>query len=531
MSEFQELRGVLNAIRREFTDVSVLCIPWLHLKHPSHPVQEKLMGRGAARTEDNIQRSWTARVANHIINGRSVFFRSALCVVNAARLSIKIAALRWTLRREIAALSGMKFRILAKSWGFGPKGPSDNEKDFYYGDLQRRLSSQDVQMLTLCGDANNSDWQTFARNHISVQSPFRLPELCLCPVMSPLSTAAAQIRASRALRRSASNTNNKTDKEARIEASLDCLNPAVTQDSLFFDVAGVATDTWKPQAFITLYEGHGWEKAAWWGIKTRDRNCRTVGYQHTVLFPEALSMLDPFVDIRERSIPDVVLALGDQTAQLLKSSHEKHGVDVARFGTFRYQGQQVSTSADPAVRTVLVLPEGIAEEAEALFRFAYQAAQAMPGYRFILRGHPQWPAEKALAQMHEPVLSLPNIEVSDRAKIDDDFQRASVLLYRGSSSVLYGILNGLLPVLVRLPDMFVSDPIYQLKTWKQICETAAELPAMLGRHESKTPGERDAEWQQAAAYVNRYITPVDEQSIESLLHAIGIKPTHTRCTA
>jgi len=242
-------------------------------------------------------------------------------------------------------------------------------------------------------------------------------------------------------------------------------------------------------------------------------------------------MIEPYVDDPKRSVPDVVLALGDQTAAILDAGHRQYGTQLVRFGTFRRQNAgMASAPADPSLRTVLVLPEGIAPEADVLFRFAYDCALAMPNYRFILRGHPQWPASRALSLIELPVQSLKNVEISQKASIQEDFDRASVLLYRGSSAALYGILSGLLAVNLQLPEMVNSDPIYQLTAWRKTCGTPAGLREIVEQFERQSADGRTSEWCSAADYVNRYIVPVDDRSVTAFLDAAGI-PRTDLCTA
>jgi len=532
MKTLEDLAGTLHAIRREFNSIPVLCIPWLHLKHPMHPVQEMLLlGKESVRTTGYKPSRVGARIAHSVERSSSAVLRTALCIANAARLACKLSRLRWTFGDAISEFSGRTFAVVARSWCFGPKPAPASANDFYYGDLQNRLAAQGVGMLLLCGDANDTEWQSFARECLSTGANFRVPELALCAPSLPLKVARDQIRSSLALRRRSRSATEPLLRHALEVASLDCLNPAVTQDSLHFEIARTATRLWKPQVFMTSYEGHGWEKAAWLGAKTERHSCRTVGYQHTALFSEALSMTQPYVDDRARSVPDIVLALGEQTAATLAASHRKHGTQLVRFGTFRRQGTQIAAApADPSIRTVLVLPEGIAPEAEALFRFAYECAVAMPAYRFILRGHPQWPALRALGLIDLRVQSLKNVEISQKAAIQEDFDRASVLLYRGSSAALYGILSGLLAVHLQVPEMVDSDPIYQLTSWRKTCGTVAGFQEIVGDFERQPEEGRADEWRNAADYVNRYIAPVDERSVAAFLDAAGIARTDL-CTA
>jgi hypothetical protein len=533
MNSLEDLAKALNSIRREFRSIPVLCIPWLHLKHPIHPVQELLLHgkRSFDPQAGTIPLAWSARVARSIERNPSWVLRTLLCAVNAARLAAKLARLRFAFRGDVSKLSGRTFAIVAKSWCFGPNPAPAAANDFYYGDMQKRLAAQGVSMLLLCGDGNDSDWQQFAAKCFSTETNFRVPELALCSPLTPFKVAGAQIGASLSLRGKSVPAAEPLLARAIRQASLDCLNPSVTQDSLHFEIAKTAVRKWQPEVFMTLYEGHGWEKAAWFGAKTERKSCRTAGYQHTALFSETLSMIQPFVDERDRSVPDVVLALGEQTAAVLDASHRQHGTRVVKFGTFRRQGNEAAAApADPSMRTILVLPEGIAQEADVLFRFAYDCAAALPEYRFILRGHPQWPASRAIPLIDLPLQSLKNIEVSQKAAIQEDFDRASVLLYRGSSAALYGILSGLLAVNLQLPEMVNSDPIYQLASWRKVCTTPSEFGAIVEKLERQTSEERTREWSSAADYVNRYLSPVDDKSLTSFLDATDIARTNL-CTA
>src|SRR6185503_9994253 len=114
---------------------------------------------------------------------------------------------------------------------------------------------------------------------------------------------------------------------------------------------------------------------------------------------------------------------------------------------------------------------------------------------------------------------------------EEDFRRSSALIYRGSSSVLYGILRGLLPINLQLPGMIDTDPIYQLDAWRKTCSTPAQLQALLKAHEQRSAEDRHQEWNRAAAYVNSYIVPVKDENLESFLNAVGIERTFERCTA
>src|SRR5262249_2339665 len=129
-------------------------------------------------------------------------------------------------RRELDRVKAEQFAVIAKTWCFGPERKTDD--DFYYGDLQQRLASKHFSMLLLCGDANNTDWKTFAKAHFSTSGLFRVPELVLAPTYAPLALAVSQIVTALRLRAHAYRSRDPLARRAARQASIDVLSPAVT---------------------------------------------------------------------------------------------------------------------------------------------------------------------------------------------------------------------------------------------------------------------------------------------------------------
>ncbi len=527
-----ELADALNRIRQTFPSVPVLCIPWIHLKHPLHPVQQEFLGlqsSGNTLADVEQQQGWIWRLARKISASDSWLLRALLCITNGVRLSIKVGFLKLEFRDPIKTLQLARFDMVAKTWCFGPARRS-NETDFYYGDLPERLARASIRLLLLCGDANDTSWRPFAKTHFSTQQPFKLPEWCLVPIAAPLMTACAQVGASLKLRRYALSADEQKIRKIAMRASLDVLLPAVTQPSLLFQIAKESVKRWNPAAFITLYEGHGWEKAAWWGAKLQNPECRTVGYQHTLLFPEALTMLQPFVDQPERSVPDIVLALGSYTARLIDAGHRAHGVCTLPFGSFRHDAPDTISPANPALRTVLVVPEGIMSEMQLMFRFAADCARLMPSHQFIFRIHPKWQQVRALEDVLHPALAQQNISLSNYS-LDDDCKRSSVMMYRGSSTILYGVLSGLLPVYLTTDGTVDSDPISHLSVWRNVCETPDDFKRKALQFEAESAEERETEWRLAVTHLKNYIHPVSDASISDFIRIIDTKRGAQPCIA
>lgn len=513
LAMFERLADSLYAVRRLCPRLAVLAIQWMHPKHPIHLVHERLM-RGGGMTKKGVAEMGQVR--------GWLVWRVTRCCLYTVYLSFLLTWLRWKLRREISASKQQRFEVIAKTWCFGTERPAD-DLDFYYGDLQRRLRERNVRMLLLCGNASTSwNWNAFAKAHVSTSGLCRLPELCLVHPFAPFSMAFQQILTSIRLRRLSVNASKSLIRRICDIASRDSLHPSTTRNGLFFWLGKEVVETWHPQVFMTLYEGHGWEKCSWWGAKEVDARCKTVGYQHTVIFRETLSLTRPCIDIKERSLPDLVLGLGKVTVDLMRGEHQRHGTKLIPFGSFRYQEVCSDRPANPTLRSVLVTPEGLPSEAKALFTFAYECARLLPSYTFILRSHPVLPMNLVLKTLSVDVTSQPNIVISDLEDITQDFKRSSVLIYRGSSVVLYAILHGLFPINVRIENLIDTDPLYMLESWRKICTAPMEFADILEQYE-RTPVEQlEAEWRTAVSYVKNYTIRVEEGRIDQFLAEVGL---------
>ena len=129
---------------------------------------------------------------------------------------------------------------------------------------------------------------------------------------------------------------------------------------------------------------------------------------------------------------------------------------------------------------------------------------------------------RVLKTLSVDVTSQPNIVISDLEDITQDFKRSSVLIYRGSSVVLYAILHGLFPVNVHVENLIDTDPLYTLESWRKICAAPEEFANILDQHE-RTPVERlETEWRTAVSYVENYTVRVGECRIDQFLAEVGL---------
>lgn len=504
----ERLAEVLERVRRMCPSLAVWAIRWMYLKHPLHPIQKTLMRREGWADALRRMPGW--------------FWLVSRCVWYAGTLSARLVFLRVLLRREFATLTRQSFDLVARTCCRGTQ-QLPHGRDFYYGDLQQRLAQRHVRMLLLCSDVRDIPWRTFAKSQVALGPVWKLPELCLVHPLAPIHMMWNQLLSAGRLFRLARRLDEPLTRAVATFAARDCLLPDTAFAGLTFWVAKAAVRTWHPRAFLTLYEGHAWERCAWWGVKTADASCRTVGYQHAMVFRESLSLVAPSADGDGRSIPDMVLCLGQVALELLRAGHARHHVQLLRFGSFRHLTSEHSPGPQhPNRRTVLVTPEGIVSETSALFAFAAACASRLPAYTFILRMFPGTAMPGVMKTVKQSLAQFPNLILSDRADIQDDYARSSIIMYRGSSSVLYGTLKGLLPVYVHVDALIDADPLYMLTSWRRVCATPEEFAAIVEAYEQIPDHQRTAEWGGVASYLRQYAEPVSDAAIEALLTSVGV---------
>lgn len=484
----------------------MLAIPWMHLKHPVHPVQQELLGRFLA----GKPKRRGLGLAHPAMACAALFY--------ALYFTFRLFQIRLRHASEVRSLRSRSFDLLAKTWRFES---NEDGEDFYYGDLQRRLSRGGTSMLLLYDYPRGRPWDQPPGSGDSESA--QVMEWVFVPLSAPLRLAVQQWRSSRRLRRIARREQG-LDAVVAERASLDCLRPRHFRIALSHWSFKAATALWKPKALLTLYEGHAWERLAWSAAKEVDPSCKTIGYQHTVLLAHQLSLLQPADGSPVTTKPDWVLCLGPKTAQMLQPGHRGSG--LIPFGTFRTSIREPAGAGPaPERRTVLVLPEAHAEEMQLLFRTAVKAAEKRPDHRFILRCHPILPAplRQVSASVGRDPRSLPNVEISLGRSVEEEIARSSVVLYRGSSSVLYAVRQGLKAIYLEDPSLPDLDALGDLREWKERVSGPEELAGCLRRYAARDRTDLEKQWAVASEFVRSYAIPVDDTSVNRLLEAIALR--------
>jgi hypothetical protein len=505
---YRALVQMMYALRRQCRRVELLGVSSVQ---PRHPVPSEQLALMALLAEDRHPPSglgWWVRLA----------WRWGRCLVFALRDGAQLAWMQWRCRGALHRIGRRPVDVLIKTWGFAPERP-EGTVDFYCGPLPGLLRARGFETLTLSGNGNGHLRTAFARGVLSRGQGRAVPEPLLLPWWAPLVRALQLLPLALEVRRAARRAPEEAFRAFCASVSLDCVSPYAMRNSLYADLLRRAVSRWRPRVVLTLWEGQPWEALAWHGTKTADPDCVVAGYQHTVLMPHALSLLEPARGSWAPAAPEVLLCLGPRTQELLAPGQAGRGTRSIVFGSFRHPAGPPLEPPRPGRRTVIVLPEAILPEAILLFNFALRLAPRLPDHQFIFRCHPGLPF--ADVERHLDPSRPGNVEVS-RHPIGEDFSRASAVLYRGSSSVLYAALQGLKLLYLRDARWHDVDPLFELTQWREVVETPEQAAAALQNYAQCSEETAAAPWRMAAAYVGRYTAQVSDERVAQFISAAGL---------
>jgi len=155
-----------------------------------------------------------------------------------------------------------------------------------------------------------------------------------------------------------------------------------------------------------------------------------------------------------------------------------------------------------------------------MFAFALDAARRIPGIRFIYRSHPILPPEELISEALSGGPAPENLEFSRDRSFEEDLMRCGSLLYRGSSTALYGILAGLKPFYVAREGELGIEPLYRLTHWKEMVRTPADFVEALSADMQSSDEYRAMQWAVAKDFASRYTMPEQETTLDALAELI-----------
>ena len=508
-------------LRRSDAPLEWIAIPWLHIlnEHPVHLAEymDLIEKAGIRDGQANRLHSFDRMVTS----GRESAYRVASLtrnVIRGAAFADRRRASRDT-GRFWASSKSRAADVIIISWLVNVDH-LERKDDFYFGNLQSVLADRGISSLLVL--RNQTGYPT---SSLSEQGKREGPcsRMLLPDVMKfteELGFIRRCLRARRQLRQAEVEASSLIDRQVAREARKLVVSSAAVANMRLHEQVTDLCRQFRPSVVITLYEGHAWERCVWHAARIWSDSVLCVGYQHTILRKHSHA-IKRSLGSDKRYDPDLILTVGDVTRGILEASRDLRDVRVLTFGTHRRNTKIAANDKPHLSSTFLVLPEGIESECIFLFDFALECARRLPSARFIFRNHPVLPFERIDSKLGGVRSLLSNVEISRNTPIEQDFARAGYILYRGSSTVLYGILSGLKPFYVNRDGEMSIDPLEGMTGWREHVRSVEDLVEKYACHQGGTGESNTEEWQRARMFCDSYLKPLNQDVVAQMMELAG----------
>jgi len=346
----------------------------------------------------------------------------------------------------------------------------ESDVDFYFGDLPIQMVGRGYKVAVLfirhMPRVNNVASKDFKKNNVAyyfVQNSLDL---------------SGELHIHKKLQKESKAVKSFKDAPFRVSqlASVDALSSGAHFNFRFGCQLHSMFEKLNPKVLITTYEGHSWEKVAFYSAKKINKDIFCIGYQHAALFrlQHGVRTLDD-----SRYNPNLILSSGKASEKQLLSRSDI-SANIGILGSWRRHPNRdsVAQATGSAIKTCLVIPEGTLKECDFLFDFALNCALLYPDVKFILRLHPVIDFSD-LSKRNKKFINFPtNVTLSLRP-IEEDARETSMVLYRGSTAVVQACSFGALPVYLEIPGEISIDPFYDLNLEKRKIRSLADFGGVI----------------------------------------------------
>ena len=278
----------------------------------------------------------------------------------------------------------------------------------------------------------------------------------------------------------------------------------------------------QPKALVVTYEGHAYERIAFYAARSVLPNITCIGYQHAAIFQYQHAIRRK---LAPKYNPDYVLTAGVVAQSQLLGSNILGAIPISVLGSTRIAKKPANSNIKSAATRgstnverfgCVVLPEGIESECHLLFAFAIECARALPNINFVWRLHPLISFKTLLKGNRRLRERTPNIELSERT-LEEDIGRCQLALYRGTTAVVQAVMGGLTPIYLQMRDEMTIDPLYEVEKGKFIVQTPEEFAEMIGTPGDTINGASEQDRAELVDYCSRFYVPMDFRVLEKII--------------
>ena len=208
---------------------------------------------------------------------------------------------------------------------------------------------------------------------------------------------------------------------------------------------------YKPKNFFYLIEGKITENFFINLVRKANKNIKVYGYQHSIITKNHVGIFRIFNKTLE---PDKILTVGNTNKIILKKFKKKSKVVGSRkFIPVNFSNSQMLKKKNKKIIKILFLPEGIYEEQEIFLNLALYILK-LKNVHVIWRNHPSIKNNKLLNLEKK----FTNFKLS-RKNLNEDSLSCQFAIFRGSSSIIESMSQGVIPIYLKINDDINIDAL------------------------------------------------------------------------
>lgn len=376
----------------------------------------------------------------------------------------------------------------------------DHKSDFYFFELPQKIEKKKVSSLQIYINFTNRSSSNIAKQWknkqvVSKLLPRYLPLFEEIRIRGLLFLEAIKILKIKSL--------SNFEKKLKYLAAIDSLSSATHSNYRIAVLVKRYIKNKSSKRIFTTYEGHPWERLIFAMAREVNSSIKCIGYQHALVFRNQHAIKRK---LEKNFEPDYILFSGKKGMDDFKKINYLPSNRLILFGTNRIMFlNKTPKKVKPIKRNVfLTLPEGDLIECIPLTKFVIQLAKVYSNFHFIIRFHPITKLNQVKRECPNLIQNLPNLELS-QFSFEDDLKRSDYAIYRGSTTIIRAIQNGLVPLYYHKQNEITIDPLFEINQEKINLSVPKDLSLIF----NKSFDEIEKSQSKLIEHVNDFFSPLN----------------------
>ena len=386
-----------------------------------------------------------------------------------------------------------------------------NEKDFYFGSLQKVIEKNNLSVLNIYLDKTKKNNAKKAIKMLKKALPNRVILGLSMSFLYEIKNFIKIILNSYKIFLSIKKIKNKFHKSIIIGALLENFSGNTRNNHRISSQTSYLFNKFTPRFLVITYEGHAWERIVFFEARKASPQVQCVGYQHSRLFKLQHSLSR---SLGKKYDPDTIWTSGILVKNFLiaNNSLNLNQISVVGSDRFNYFSNITNKKTENKRKsfTCLVMPEGFISECIHLFELSFLYALKYPETNFIWRLHP----EMTFSDLKKHSNIFKNIPKNIKVSIDDldsDIKRSKYALYRGSTTIFFALSRGLKPIYYQLQNEMNINPLYSVNNRSHVISSLESMNILINHYENNY--EKNIYINEISKLLSKMFSPIDSKKI------------------